>query len=63
MEEMLRWMLNPMAVFARGEAFREAHQKLLKAQADMLSAMAEYSLASLELLRVMSQPLNDDKKS
>lgn len=56
MEDMMRWMMDPMSMVQRGVEVSEAYQTMLAAQTDMLRSMARYSETMAALALAVSKP-------
>lgn len=54
MEDMFRWMMDPMSVMQRGVEVSEAYQQVLASQTEMLRSMAKFSESMSALILAMS---------
>lgn len=56
MEDMMRWMMDPMSMMQRGVEVSEAYQAMLAAQAEMLTTMAKYTEKMAAFALIASKP-------
>ena len=55
MEDILKWMMNPLAIVQKGLEVSDAYQRMLRAQSQMLLAMSEYSDSVANLIKAMTE--------